>query len=406
MVTHEGAVPGRQGDGRTGDAPRAAEDRATTNGANPRSSRTLRDLVLFWLLAMLYAVLLIVLASLHRWDVAAAPPADEPEEVGTSEFERPADGAGVPGSATLRGASTQPRPADPEGRRPDLKITVFDAVAPPGTEISVTVKVEQDGPGFINPDRRGFALLLTLEGDGEPRTLQGTTARDGLAHVRLRTPDQPGSYTLSARPATEGPSQRKAAVPAQVFVIPADRSVIICDLDGTVTVGEGIDVASAEPQVGAAAALVDLARRHALIYLTARDEGLLDRSRAWLEKHGFPRAPVLGRDWTWIHGLRTGSYKTRAISALQLSFPGLRRGIGNSRGDRIAYGECRLTHVLIDSEAGVEEFAPGLFRHRTADWPRVPALLESPAYAPGPEPTPDREGATSRPASQVEGSRR
>lgn len=236
-----------------------------------------------------------------------------------------------------------------------LKVTVFDEVTIPEGEVQIQAKYERDGPGMINPDRKELAVIMGLHrsnGVTEPR--KAVTDDDGMARATFKAPKTPGEYQIFSH-AEEKKEYvpRTSSVPPLLFVYPADQPLLICDLDNTVTSGESLNVSGIEPRPDAAAVLTRLSAKYGIIYLTARDEGLLDRSRAWLDKHGFPRAPVLCRDWKITNLRKQGEFKTEVLKRLKASFTNFRWGIGNAKSDRQAYNAIKLSHIII-GETGDE----------------------------------------------------
>ena len=78
-------------------------------------------------------------------------------------------------------------------------------------------------------------------------------------------------------------------------------AALVVDLDGTVCISSGLDVARKAPEdieasPGAAAAVTELARHYQIVYLSARDDALINRSRRWLDLKHFPHGPLLVRD--------------------------------------------------------------------------------------------------------------
>ncbi|MEM7168245.1 MAG: phosphatase domain-containing protein [Planctomycetota bacterium] len=256
-----------------------------------------------------------------------------------------------------------------------LKVTVYDAITTPGTATTLAAKYEKDLPGPANPDKKGLAVVIGLS-TTPVVTNEATTNKDGIATVAVTPPKEPGSYLLfsHAKAGSNAYTDRGGTAPALLFVIPADREILICDIDGTITDGEAaLKGVNLDPQPGAATAMRKLAEKYAVIYLTARDDMLLNKSRDWLDQHSFPRAPVICRDWTLSSLPATGAFKKRAIAQLKNKFSQIKWAIGNSGGDKEAYAEHKLPHIIIDGED--TEVVNGVQRYGVTDWRKVAKII-------------------------------
>ncbi|MCI0652219.1 MAG: hypothetical protein L0Z55_10090 [Planctomycetes bacterium] len=260
---------------------------------------------------------------------------------------------------------------------PDLKVTVFDQISRPGERVAVTAKIEVDGPGPFKRDKEALAVEFAAAG----ATLgTATTADEGIAALEIDAPANKGITWLRVTPVDRG-SYRLAEQPdgGALFVVGTETPIIVCDIDGTITAGDEWDwdtlVRSEGPAAlpGAADVLTLLARSNAIVFLTARDDGLLNRTRAWLDIKGFPRSPVLCRDWRLGSLSKTGEFKTRILTSLMERFPNLRWGIGNTAGDCQAYRAIGLPHVTLTEshcEGGAVRCEP------VKDWTALGAFLE------------------------------
>lgn len=260
------------------------------------------------------------------------------------------------------------------GNAEPLKVTVFDQVSTAGREVSIAAKFEHDGPGPFNRDRKGLRVVIGLERATENLTVEATTDGDGVAVGRFSAPREAGQYHVFAHakePHAYAP--RLVRVPPGLFVYPSDQPMIVCDLDGTVTESESLDVMSVKPQADAARVLTALSMKFALVYLTARDEGFLDRSRDWLEQHGFPRGPVLCRDWTLTNLRKQAEAKHETLEALKTQFPMIAWGIGNAKSDRNAYRAAGISHLIVRGSG--EETVDGVRTIGVAGWTEIEKII-------------------------------
>ena len=129
------------------------------------------------------------------------------------------------------------------------------------------------------------------------------------------------------------------------YVAAHGESVIVTDVDGTITASEnavyrqvlrGADIAH---QPGAPQALA--ASGKTVIYVTARGDQLTAITRAWLARHGFPRGPVrLAKSFVTLPGKRTVALKTSTLAGLRVP---IAAGVGNRASDVTAYRNAGLS---------------------------------------------------------------
>ena len=128
------------------------------------------------------------------------------------------------------------------------------------------------------------------------------------------------------------------------FVAKQGESVIVSDIDGTITASEnavyqsvfrGKDIAH---QPGAPEAFA--ASGKTIIYVTARGDQLTAITREWLAAHGFPRGPVrLAKSMVTLPGQRTIALKTTTLADLRVP---IAAGVGNRASDVAAYRNAGL----------------------------------------------------------------
>ncbi|RMG08320.1 MAG: hypothetical protein D6731_22200 [Planctomycetota bacterium] len=235
--------------------------------------------------------------------------------------------------------------------------TGHDAVATPGARVPLEGKFERRGLWLFNPDLHDEPVDFFLGGTavGAART-----DRDGVAAVPFVAPAA-GVYPFAARLA-----RRPSAPPARarLFVLDPAQPVAVCDIDETLSDMPSWQVpfagALAPTYPGAVALLRDLARRYAIVYLTARDDAFDRSTRAFLARHGFPDGPVLYNDLGWttrrereqLLSRHHGEFKLRVLRALQGRGVRLVLGLGNAETDAYAYERAGLQSFLRTSRVG------------------------------------------------------
>ena len=231
-----------------------------------------------------------------------------------------------------------------------VRATVYDTLAKPGDEVELLVKFEHEGPGLFDRDLAGVEVRVGLS---EDQLTSAQTDDEGVARLRLTAPSRPGTYPVRAT--TVDPEYTLlSAQPAGLTVV--GKPLLVCDIDDTVTEGEGwklfVDGKEPTPSPSAARVLGDLAGPYQLVFLTARDDSLLEDTRRWLARHGFPAAPVVGRDWGVFSPFTTGEDKRKILSQWKQRFGEIPWGIGNSSGDLEAYRHNGIEHIIFVEDEG------------------------------------------------------
>jgi hypothetical protein len=230
----------------------------------------------------------------------------------------------------------------------DAHLSGYDVLALPGEAAVLRAKAEKRSRVRFRPDIKGE----TLEFHAGGKLLgSATTDGDGVAALPHRFA-KPGRYIVTVR---FGAKSKYAAEDALlVAVCDAKTRLIVCDIDHTIA-----DVSAAKfifkknenvPALpGSPEALARLAKHAQIVYITARDDAFLRKTRDWLALRKFPRAPV----FFWDFGgkkLSHAKYKTGEIAAIKKRFPNTVAGVGDKVSDARAYLANGLRAVIIGSE--------------------------------------------------------
>jgi phosphatidate phosphatase PAH1 len=128
------------------------------------------------------------------------------------------------------------------------------------------------------------------------------------------------------------------------YVAAANESVIVSDVDGTITSSEtavvrgmlGRDIGH---QPGAPEVLANSGK--VVVYVTARGDQLTEMTRRWLATHGFPRGPLrLAKSMVTLPGASTVTLKSSTLASINVP---IAAGIGNRASDIVAYRNAGLT---------------------------------------------------------------
>jgi hypothetical protein len=133
----------------------------------------------------------------------------------------------------------------------------------------------------------------------------------------------------------------------------SDRTLVACDIDATIsdTSLEALFFEQADeksqPIPGSVEVLHEIVQDYDLVYFTARPRFTLEKTRHWLDTHGYPTAPVL-TSLTASDAIAETRYKRHAIRKLREVFPNLLIGIGNSKIDSQGYGANGMLSLIVN----------------------------------------------------------
>jgi len=217
----------------------------------------------------------------------------------------------------------------------------------------------------MDPAHRGFDLIAA---EGEPQVLRGKLAHSIFDKAiededvtlfacvdhdwqRLGTArsDRDGRFELGVH-LPVGMRDVYAAAPDGddfrflAYVAPRGMAMVVSDIDGTLTHGEGafgkqlVFGSDVHAQPAAAASLRAATEAgYQIVYLSGRGDRFTDATRRWLDEQGFPRGPLrLGRPMLVMPGAATVEYKWTVVTALRQWFA-VAAGVGNRASDVAAY---------------------------------------------------------------------
>lgn len=279
----------------------------------------------------------------------------------------------LPAAALLLGTHAACQPAH---------ICVSDAFMMRGGESVLLARVEHRRLGDVH----GLSGVPVRFFVGEAEVGAAETDAMGEARLLRRLPDDVQEFRAEAALAR----QAVAAV-GRVFNWSCDRTALVCDVDETVSLTDYgallsrmLDDDGSQPYPGAADTLQRLAREYDIVFLTGRPAALHSKTRRWLQRHGFPDAPLITTP-NLADVLLVRRFKAAAIAELQRTIPTLAIGIGNAPTDAAAYGERSLLTVMVDvhgepgADAERHRFAPHAVVVR--DWRMLADFFESNAAA-------------------------
>ena len=222
----------------------------------------------------------------------------------------------------------------------------FDTLAYPGEPVDLAARAQ------ILKRMEGIEGLTVSFLDGEKVLGSATTDKDGLARFSW-TPPKAGDYKLTAAIASlpedvdEGILKLSPA-PLLVAARAKDTEFVVIDLDHTVVDSSFFHVLLGNPTPMASSVDVTkrIAKSYSIIYLTHRPDLLTRKSKAWLDRQGYPAGPLLVSELKDAFG-DSGKFKTAKLKAVKKSYGNVKIGIGDKLSDAQAYVDNGLTAYLI-----------------------------------------------------------
>jgi phosphatidate phosphatase PAH1 len=209
----------------------------------------------------------------------------------------------------------------------------------------------------------------------------GDTSTDGNGRFQLTLTGKQrlpaGTRKLFAHVVGDG-----SGVEFVAYVARADESVIVTDIDGTLTESEnailnswlfGDDIGNRR---GAPAALAQSG--HQVVYVTARGDQFTELTRRWLHDHGFPPGPIrLSSAAFTPPGSKAVAFKANALRDLGVP---INAAIGNKHTDVEAYEKAGVprTRIFMKLPEFEGELREDLAARRATgfdDYRKLPPLL-------------------------------
>lgn len=222
-------------------------------------------------------------------------------------------------------------------------LSVYDLAARAGERVALQAKLEKVKlPPLLDLDVKGETLSFRL--DGEPAG-EAVTAREGIASVGVAAPP-PGPHNIEV-------SWGNGRAWGTLLVVAAGDPALVTDVDHTISdfPEPEVPVTPVEkmpPLPDAPAVLTRLHERYWILYVTARDDAFLQKTKAWLKFHGFPRGPVFCRDFRLL-GPSAPSYKAEVLRRLKPTIPNIRFGMSEKGVDARVYREAGIRPLVLKS---------------------------------------------------------
>jgi hypothetical protein len=243
--------------------------------------------------------------------------------------------------------------------------TLYDVLATPGEAVEALARRESRLLGAIRIFRAGEQARFHA---GE-RSFDARTGPGGYASVAMPSLP-PGRHPIRVEDTEAGAGA--------IWIVPPDRPLIVTDLDRTVSQPTAIGfwlrgLESIRPFDGAREALSRAAERSLVVYLTARSDLLMGKTRAWLRLGGFPPGPVFCRHRR-APGPTSGEFKRETVARLKLRWPRIELGIGDKELDVRAYVSNGVPAAHFQPSGSAAAGRPGV--SVCSSWEEIARLLE------------------------------
>lgn len=222
-----------------------------------------------------------------------------------------------------------------------------DRLVLPGHETTLRVRALWNFPWYPFGTREGIEVKFH-----ERDTLLGSacTHSDGIAEIALTGSTATGLRRIRVCDPTE-----KSTAWITVAVWPEDTEIVVTDIDRTLTgVSDFAVLVRSNPRIpafdGAAQTLIEISRQRQILYLTARNRRLSEKTNQWLNLQGFPPGPIVFRPRIFLF-LSSGEYKFAELHQICLIWKRVTLGIGDRPGDAHAYASNGIRPILIGPRA-------------------------------------------------------
>ncbi len=322
-----------------------------------------------------------VRAAAGRKRAVGTPPVafGDPDTVGATQKEKLFNGARHSGLVVavlllVMGSCAMAQDAE---KKKKAYLKGYDALALPGENAQLRAKAEKGKRLGLRPDLDDEVVEFLSDG----KVLgSAETNDDGIAAIYHKF-DKTGRYFVTVHMGAKSEYGAKEDT-LLVEVCDPKARLLVCDIDHTVA-----DVSATKfvfkknedvPALpGSPEALTRLSKHYTLVYITARDDAFLRKTKDWLALRKFPRGPVFFWDFGGSN-LSHEKYKTREIAAIKKRFPNLAVGVGDKVSDANAYLANGLQAIIIGPERDDDLPAKAVW---AKTWAEVEAHLTPPDAA-------------------------
>lgn len=224
-------------------------------------------------------------------------------------------------------------------------ITADDVVMAPGQPARFEMSLDRQ---FGKASVVGADVEFLVDGK---RVGSAQTDGNGVATLRAEVPGHASAYTVRARVGSEVVESR-----GRIFPWNGSRTAVAVDVDETISATDYgalflTDVDTTSPHLEHSPdAVRAIAAHYDIVYLSARPRWLHEKTKLWLDAHGFPPGPILHAA-KFEACFQQEYYKREMLKEFQREFPNLLIGVGDKDVDERAYGDNRMLGVILEQSA-------------------------------------------------------
>jgi len=170
---------------------------------------------------------------------------------------------------------------------PPPAVAPLDALALPGAEATIGIRLEAQGSPVVAPRVAGARVEFSLARAAGGESREAEVNQAGVASAVVTAPAEPGVYRYRARLMPSEGLSFAGEEEVLLEVAPADRPLLFVVVPDSLSPDRQKTVLP-----GATSALRDLSRGRSTIYVRTNRLSA-SRLRAWLEENGFPAGPLL-----------------------------------------------------------------------------------------------------------------
>jgi hypothetical protein len=221
-------------------------------------------------------------------------------------------------------------------------ITADDVVVAPGQAGRFVVSLDRQ---FGKASVGGAEVEILVDGK---RVGTATTDSNGVATIHAPVDGSSSTYAVRAKAGNEVAQGR-----GRIFNWNSSRTAVAIDVDDTISATDYgslfmTDLDTTSPHVDHSPAAVQaMAPHYGIVYLSARPRWLHEKTKVWLDEHGFPPGPILHAsrfEACW----QQERYKRDMVNEFQQKFPNLLVGVGDKDVDDRAYGDNQMLGVILE----------------------------------------------------------
>jgi len=228
----------------------------------------------------------------------------------------------------------------------------YDDIVSTDGKVTLVVKLEEDKLIPYRPDVSNAKVSFFA---GNKILGEARTNHQGKAYLRVKNPGLGTHIFMAHFGGRYGLADSTANM--TITVAKENTPILISDIDHTISDASATEVVILPYRLirqlpGANKILKDLELDYQIVYLTARDDTFILKTKKWLDYLNFPKAPVYFWDFGSTDGVPSdhGDYKSSVIKKLKNSFSNILVGVGDKPHDIRAYLENDLKAFYIGKE--------------------------------------------------------